>query len=672
MRFGWRRVAIPAALCGAAVVLWTGSRRVAFSTAAEAAPAAAAGAAAGAIAGAGLGEAVSSAPNPSDDPNAADLEGDDQSSFETPTGNPASLDCDEARRVVAQAKETLAYPPPPVKPAALASGTVDWLDPHGLWSAAPGTPVAGAIERRAPQLVRELETYRGTCAAAHEVGQTLVRWMAELKKTFRAHRAAPPASLALAAAVGDPIADDGDSSRPAPAFAAFLGDHVGAAEHAMGALGAPYARAAEARFVPDLDAEGWTRAVLAAEVRAYVTLIDPHGAWAPLEEEASVYEVDLDANPPAALWDRVSRTAVGVRIESGAIPPLANGDVVLSLAQVLTAGLPTEQIEQLAIVAADTRGTSEAIVLRSGETAPRVLAIDPAAAVGEATQAAHDGLTTERVPYGDGTALVVAIPEVKDDLGDQLTKVVAGERARPDPAKALVLDLRGNGGGSTDGAVAALGLFMPGAPLFPMRRRDGSLEIERAPEPAANERWPGKVATLVDGNTASAAEMIAGALAAYHRGPTVGRSTYGKGCAQEYADDDAHAGVLRLTTLLYALPDGSAVQRVGLSPNVRIPFALLPGEDTSGETEGALPDAPPTWAGPDQRDRTMTARFDAEGDLQWPAAGGRVGPCKDGDVCKALRALGAGAPAPVVAAGHVPGGRTPSERATSIARRNGP
>jgi carboxyl-terminal processing protease len=139
------------------------------------------------------------------------------------------------------------------------------------------------------------------------------------------------------------------------------------------------------------------------------------------------------------------------------------------------------------------------------------------------------------------------------------------------------------------------------------------------------------VATLVDGSTASAAEMIAGALAVYHRGPSVGAPTYGKGCAQEYVDDDAHAGILRLTTLLYALPDGSPVQRVGLVPAVRLPFGA-----SGGEREATLPHAAPTWRGPDMRPRAEDLPPHA-----WPSHGGNVGPCRDGDVCRALRALGA-------------------------------
>jgi carboxyl-terminal processing protease len=243
--------------------------------------------------------------------------------------------------------------------------------------------------------------------------------------------------------------------------------------------------------------------------------------------------------------------------------------------------------------------------------------------------------------YGDGDVVVVAIHDVRDDLGDELTRAVLHEREgeveRRRTIAGVVLDLRGNGGGSTDGAIEALGLFIPGAPLFPMRRRDGSIDTDRAPEPPNVDRWRGPVAALVDGDTASAAEMIAGALAAYKRGPVVGATTFGKGCAQEYIDDDSHEGVLRLTTLLYALPDGTPVQRVGLVPTVRFPFAVPDSKDR----EATLSHAPPTWRGPDVRDRSLLAHGDdGTWATAWPPSGGNVGPCKDTDVCRALRLLG--------------------------------
>jgi len=63
---------------------------------------------------------------------------------------------------------------------------------------------------------------------------------------------------------------------------------------------------------------------------------------------------------------------------------------------------------------------------------------------------------------------------------------------------------RGNGGGSTDGAASALGLFLPNAPAFPLLHRGRVTEVLVATPPANGEGWSGPVAALVDGATASA------------------------------------------------------------------------------------------------------------------------------------------------------------------------
>lgn len=131
--------------------------------------------------------------------------------------------------------------------------------------------------------------------------------------------------------------------------------------------------------------------------------------------------------------------------------------------------------------------------------------------------------------------------------------------------------------------------------------------------------------------------MISGALAAYRRGPSVGTVTYGKGCAQEYDDDDAHPGVLRLTTLLFALPDGTPLQRIGLTPTIRMSFS--PGS-TAREREATTAHTPPSWRGPDVRDRSLMAKEDGAWSAPWSSHGGEVGPCRDADVCRVLRALG--------------------------------
>ena len=170
----------------------------------------------------------------------------------------------------------------------------------------------------------------------------------------------------------------------------------------------------------------------------------------------------------------------------------------------------------------------------------------------------------------NGWVDVITINEVGDHLGEDLADRLAQAQKDDDPPLGVVLDLRGNGGGSTDGAAAAIGLFLPGVPSFPLIHRGVVSEILRASAPDAEAVWKGPVAVLVDGYTASAAEMIAGAIDSYGRGPLLGAHTFGKGCVQEYFDDHSGAGVLRLTTLLVALPDGSALcSRWGSSPSGR-------------------------------------------------------------------------------------------------------
>jgi len=540
------------------------------------------------------------------------------------------LSCREARRVVAQARFHLAAEPQSVDPRALADATVDWLDPHGLWSAAPDAPLATFLRRRARELLGELEAPgdRGACHVADEAGALVATWVANMAVVFEeAERRAEPATPADAFRLAsEPAFEDRAVARLARDLARDLGHRVGVIDHSFGAPVQPFIRAARERFVPVLPAATWSRAVLAAALRAYLPQIDPHGGWAPLDEETSLYEVDLEAAPEPRLWDRMVRTAMGVRVESGPAPLVEARDLILGVAGVPTAGLSVEQLEQLAIFDdADSNVARTVVLLREGEGSLRTIDVHPANDSGSKEEGGV--LSTSWVPYGDGRALVVDFADVPDDLGDMLAVTIARAKSTEMPA-GIVLDLRGNGGGSTDGANAALGLFLPGVRLFPMKRRDGVIETERAPEPPETDRWPGPVAALVDGDTASAAEMIAGALASYRRGVVAGFRTYGKGCAQEYLDDEAKSGVLRLTTLVYALPDGTPVQRVGLLPG------LFLGPKAATEREATLSHAPPSWRGPDVRDRDRIA------EVSWPSHHGRVGPCHDDAVCRTLRSLG--------------------------------
>ncbi len=600
------------------------------------------------------------APERADGPIEAPMRG-----FRIPTGHIAALSCDAARSIVAQVRGTLAYDAPLVAPRHFAQGVADWLDPHGLWSASPDAPLSPLLLERAADLLAELEQPQGgDCSRMRELGSVMVDWVDELRELFdeaaSATNSAPEhESWSDSDGSGDSTFETGTVIRPGRAFAALLGERVSYAQSVLGLAVTPYSEVARARFFPSLSSDQWGDALLAAAIRAYVPLVDPHGAWAPLDEESSVYEVDLEEHPPRRFWERLARAPLGIRIDGAVTPPLMPGDIVLSFAGMTLAGLSVEQIDQLELALAEEKRPFAALVWRTVSTPPDPSAIESKGATlanelleltvrlpdePEAVASATRELPVERVGYGSGDVLVVTIGDVRDGLGSELGEALILERNRGGrPIEGVVLDLRGNGGGSTDGAIDALGLFLPGVPLFPMKRRDGAIETDRAPEPPEEMRWAGPVAAFVDPDTASAAEMIAGGLTSYRRGPSVGLPTFGKGCAQEYLDDVAHLGILRLTTLLYSLPDGSAVQRVGLTPTHRFAFVQ---SAPSGESplrfpidrEALLPQAPPTWAGPDVRDWSRILGHDPA--AGWPTHNGTLGPCKEAAVCRALRLLG--------------------------------
>ncbi len=134
------------------------------------------------------------------------------------------------------------------------------------------------------------------------------------------------------------------------------------------------------------------------------------------------------------------------------------------------------------------------------------------------------------------------------------------ERLAADGMHSLVLDLRGNPGGMRDESVAAADLFLdPGDTLLvTWGRSDGDSHnfVDAFPQPWPNLRF----AVLVDGQSASAAEILAGAVQDHDRGLVVGQPTFGKGLVQtqfRLAEDVA----LRITTARWFTPSGRTIQR---------------------------------------------------------------------------------------------------------------
>jgi carboxyl-terminal processing protease len=149
--------------------------------------------------------------------------------------------------------------------------------------------------------------------------------------------------------------------------------------------------------------------------------------------------------------------------------------------------------------------------------------------------------------------------------------------------KGVVLDLRDNGGGLLDQAIAVVDLFVGDGAIVRTRGRMGAL----LDEVGATGRTPWRdvpVALLVNKASASASEVVAGALQDHERALVVGERTYGKGSVQA-PFDLGDGSILKLTIALYYTPDDRLIQATGISPDVLVGKKPAPFEDSHPDLE---------------------------------------------------------------------------------------
>ncbi|WP_260291166.1 carboxy terminal-processing peptidase [Sedimenticola hydrogenitrophicus] len=158
----------------------------------------------------------------------------------------------------------------------------------------------------------------------------------------------------------------------------------------------------------------------------------------------------------------------------------------------------------------------------------------------------------------------------------------------------IVIDLRGNGGGSLVEATELTGLFIPSGPVVQVKNATGDLDIERDPDPSLV--YAGPLAVLVDRHSASASEIFAGAIQDYHRGIIIGEPTFGKGTVQTLVDlgrfvryGDKNLGRLRLTMAQFFRVNGGSTQFKGVVPDIVYPSAVQSDDQGERSLENALP-----------------------------------------------------------------------------------
>ncbi|HEX8360155.1 MAG TPA: S41 family peptidase [Longimicrobium sp.] len=186
------------------------------------------------------------------------------------------------------------------------------------------------------------------------------------------------------------------------------------------------------------------------------------------------------------------------------------------------------------------------------------------------------------VPYNtvlQGDVGYLPLDRFSEASGEEVARAVDALRAKG--AKSLILDLRGNGGGSLEQSIRIGNLFLArGQEILQVRYRDRSPEVYRSEGGPLATGEP--IVVLTDGGSASASEIVAGALQDHDRAVVIGTPSFGKGLVQElFPLPNGYA--MKLTTAKWYTPSGRSIQRDRrVSENGR----LLP--DTAAPSDSAL------------------------------------------------------------------------------------
>ena len=166
----------------------------------------------------------------------------------------------------------------------------------------------------------------------------------------------------------------------------------------------------------------------------------------------------------------------------------------------------------------------------------------------------------------------IRITQFNAQVGDELKKAIrALGEGDADKMKGYILDLRNNPGGLLDQAVAVSNAFLDRGEIVSLRGRnpDDAQRFDAKSYPG--DLIKGKpLIILINGGSASASEIVAGALQDQKRATILGTRTFGKGSVQTIIPLGGNNGALRLTTARYYTPSGRSIQAKGVSPDIEV------------------------------------------------------------------------------------------------------
>ena len=174
-------------------------------------------------------------------------------------------------------------------------------------------------------------------------------------------------------------------------------------------------------------------------------------------------------------------------------------------------------------------------------------------------------LTTTSARIHEGDIGYLRLDRFDRSVLERLPAAIA--ELREQGARGLILDLRGNTGGLVETAIAVVSEFVPEGLVFRSRNADGTEEEHEVTGEGTAYDLP--LVVLVDGFSASASEITAGALQDHGRATVVGSQTFGKGSVNLLSELGSGSG-LYVTTARWVTPDGRLIEGIGLEPDILV------------------------------------------------------------------------------------------------------
>jgi carboxyl-terminal processing protease len=191
-----------------------------------------------------------------------------------------------------------------------------------------------------------------------------------------------------------------------------------------------------------------------------------------------------------------------------------------------------------------------------------------------------------RVEGGD--VAYIRLTQFNEQTTDGLKKALSDMTAQigADKLKGYVVDMRNNPGGLLDQAISVSDAFLEKGEIVSTRGRNAE-ETQRFSARAGDLTKGKPIIVLINGGSASASEIVAGALQDHKRATVIGTRSFGKGSVQTIIPLGSGNGALRLTTARYYTPSGTSIQAKGIKPDIEVlqdvPEEMKARTDTKGE-----------------------------------------------------------------------------------------